>query len=173
MPVSDCDTPMKKRSYRQNYYSGFSLVEVLVALLVLSIGLLGLAALQTTSLKYNTESYFRTQATYLAYDIIDRMRANALGVAGGNYDVPNSGTAATAMSSTASCGSTSCSTSDLAKYDLGQWYNRMNAVLPGSTNPSTNYATITRTAGNQVTITINWMERDTLQTQTWVVQLPS
>ncbi|HLE93281.1 MAG TPA: type IV pilus modification protein PilV, partial [Sulfuricaulis sp.] len=57
-------------------HRGFSLIEVLVALLVLSIGLLGLAALQTTSLQYNTGSYFRTQATFLAYDIIDRMRAN-------------------------------------------------------------------------------------------------
>ncbi len=164
---------MKKHSYRQSYHNGFSLVEVLVALLVLSIGLLGLAALQTTSLKYNTESYFRTQATYLAYDIIDRMRANALGVAAGNYDVPDSGTAATAMSSTASCGSASCSTSDLAQYDLGQWYIRMNQILPGSTNPVANYATIKRDAANQVIITINWMERDTMQTQTWVVQLPT
>lgn len=149
------------------------MVEVLVALLVLSVGLLGLAALQTTSLKYNTESYFRTQATYLAYDILDRMRANSLGVTGGSYDVPNSGVAATAMSSTASCGSASCSTSDLAKYDLGQWYIRMSQVLPGSAIPTANLATITRTAGNQVTITINWVERDILQTQTWTVQLPT
>ncbi|OGI53919.1 MAG: type IV pilus modification protein PilV [Candidatus Muproteobacteria bacterium RIFCSPHIGHO2_12_FULL_60_33] len=53
--------------------AGFSLIEVLVALLVLSIGLPGWAALQTTSLKYNTDSYFRTQATYFVHDIVDRM----------------------------------------------------------------------------------------------------
>lgn len=161
-----------QQSLRKTTHDGFSLVEVLVALLVLSVGLLGLAALQTTSLRYNTESYFRTQATYLAYDIIDRMRANALGVSGGNYDVPNSGTATTAMSATGSCGTGSCSTSDLAMYDLGQWYNTMKTMLPASTDPASNLATITRTAGNQVTIAIRWMERDILQTQTWVVQLP-
>lgn len=151
---------------------GFSLVEVLVALLILSIGLLGLAALQTTSLKYNNESYYRTQATYLAYDIIDRMRANTVGVSNGNYDVPNATAVATARSSTASCGGSICSTSDLAGYDLRDWYNRMAAVLPGSTTPTTNYATISRdTATNEVTITMHWMEHDLLQTQTWVVRM--
>lgn len=55
---------------------GFTLVEVLVALVVLSIGLLGVAALQLTSLRSNHGSAMRSQATFLAYDIIDRMRAN-------------------------------------------------------------------------------------------------
>lgn len=152
--------------------SGFSLIEVLVALLVLSVGLLGLAALQTTSMKYNTESYYRSQATYLAYDIIDRMRANPIGVNNGNYDVPNSTAAATAQATTASCGSSSCVTSDLAKYDLGQWYIRVASLLPGATTPASNYATITRnTATNEAAITIRWMEHDLLQTQTWTVRL--
>jgi type IV pilus assembly protein PilV len=163
--------PMRKHSRRQNYHRGFSLVEVLVALLVLSIGLLGLAALQTTSLKYNTESYFRTQATYLAYDIIDRMRANALGVAGGNYDVPNSGVAATKMSMVDCSGG--CDPATLANYDLWQWYTRMGQVLPGSTIPPANLATITMGAGNSAVIEIKWMERDVLQTQRWDIQLQS
>lgn len=55
---------------------GFTLIEVMVALLVLSIGLLGLAALQATSLKTNHGAYTRGQAIFLAYDIMDRMRAN-------------------------------------------------------------------------------------------------
>lgn len=55
---------------------GFTLIEALVALLVLSIGLLGVAALQLTSLRNNSNSALRTQATLLAYDIVDRMRAN-------------------------------------------------------------------------------------------------
>ena len=86
----------------QKHQKGFSLVEILVALLILSIGLLGLAALQTTSLKFNTDSYMRTQATYFVYDIIDRMRANSDSVvAGGTYDVPD-GTSAAAIISTPS-----------------------------------------------------------------------
>jgi type IV pilus assembly protein PilV len=51
-------------------------MEVLIAILVLAIGLLGLAALQARGLKYNHDAYARTQATYLAYEIIDLLRAN-------------------------------------------------------------------------------------------------
>ena len=70
---------MKHRSFKLNpcrRESGFSLIEVLVALLVLSIGLLGLAALQAQGLRFNHDAYVRTQATNLAYDIVDRMRVN-------------------------------------------------------------------------------------------------
>jgi prepilin-type N-terminal cleavage/methylation domain-containing protein len=56
--------------------SGFSLVEVLVAMLVLAIGLLGLAALQTQGVRFNHDAYVRTNATSLAYDIVDKMRLN-------------------------------------------------------------------------------------------------
>jgi type IV pilus assembly protein PilV len=59
--------------------SGFTLLEVLIALLVLAIGLLGLAALQTTGLRSNQMATSRTHATQLAYDISDRMRANVAG----------------------------------------------------------------------------------------------
>jgi len=56
--------------------SGFTLLEVLVAILVLSIGLLGLAGLMASSIRNNHSAYQRTQATWLAYDMIDRMRVN-------------------------------------------------------------------------------------------------
>lgn len=55
---------------------GFTLVEALVALLALSIGLLGVAGLQLAGLRHNMSSGWRSQATYMAYDILDRMRAN-------------------------------------------------------------------------------------------------
>src|SRR3954468_10503669 len=66
---------------------GFTLVEALVALVVLSIGLLGIAGLQLTSLKANHGSATRTQAVYLAYDIIDRMRANRQAAMDGSYNI--------------------------------------------------------------------------------------
>ena len=56
--------------------AGFTLIESLVALLVLSIGLLGVAAMQLASLQANNGAFQRTQATFLAQDIADRMRAN-------------------------------------------------------------------------------------------------
>jgi len=69
MPVGP--VPMNMRRAR-----GFTLVETLVALLALSIGLLGVAGLQLNGLRANQSSAWRSQATYLAYDILDRMRAN-------------------------------------------------------------------------------------------------
>lgn len=156
---------------------GFSLIEVLVALLVLSIGLLGLAALQTTSLQYNSESYFRTQATFLAYDIIDRMRANNAAVAdGGIYDVADSTAVSTLLANYESCktgscdcDTSSCTSNNLATYDLGKWYrDRVFATLP---NASANPPTIQINANRQATISMRWVERDLERLQTWVVQL--
>jgi type IV pilus assembly protein PilV len=78
---------MKRLNPRSARTRGFSLIEVLIALVVTSIGLLGLAALQVTSLKVNHASYLRTQATQFAHDIADRMRANRVAALDGDYDV--------------------------------------------------------------------------------------
>jgi type IV pilus assembly protein PilV len=62
------------RMHRRN--GGFTLIEALIALLALSIGLLGIAALQMNGLRTNMSAAWRSQSTYLTYDIIDRIRAN-------------------------------------------------------------------------------------------------
>ncbi len=67
-----------KGLYKKNKMSGFSLIEVLIAMLVLTIGLLGVGFLQTLSLAKNRASLQRSQATDLSYQIIDMMRANPL-----------------------------------------------------------------------------------------------
>ena len=55
---------------------GFSLIEVLIALVILAVGVLGLAALQTTGLQYTHDAYIRSQATVIVYDLVERMRNN-------------------------------------------------------------------------------------------------
>ena len=55
---------------------GFTLIEVLVSVVIFSVGLLGLAGLQATGLKLNQSSMLRSHATLLAYDVLDSMRAN-------------------------------------------------------------------------------------------------
>jgi type IV pilus assembly protein PilV len=65
------NSPIKRKTQR-----GTTLVETLVALVVLSVGLLGIAALQMASLSSNRGAHLRSQAQVLAYDIADRMRAN-------------------------------------------------------------------------------------------------
>ncbi|WP_415889496.1 type IV pilus modification protein PilV [Neptuniibacter sp. SY11_33] len=65
---------------------GASLLEVLVAIVVISIGLLSVVALQTMALKSNQGSYFRSQATFLAYDLADRIRSAPDATLNGDYD---------------------------------------------------------------------------------------
>jgi type IV pilus assembly protein PilV len=103
------------QGYRQ---SGFTLLEVLIALLILSIGLLGLAALQTTGLRSNQMASMRTQATQAAYDITDRMRANPTGVEADEYIISRT----EAPSDTGVTG--------MALADLTDWRNNVER-LPG------------------------------------------
>jgi type IV pilus assembly protein PilV len=103
---------------------GFTLLEVLVSLLVLSIGLIGLAGLQLTGVTNSRDAYFRTQAVMLSYDIADRMRANQNGVEAGDYD----GSTGTAVSNCRS--TTGCSSSAMAGDDVALWRQSL-AALPG------------------------------------------
>ena len=78
---------MRKNIHTHTPQNGFTLLEVMIALLVLSIGLLGLAALQATTLKANHGAYQRTQATFIAYDMMDRLRANRTAALAGQCNV--------------------------------------------------------------------------------------
>ena len=68
------------RLKQQKFATGFTLVEVMVTIVVVSIGLLGLAGLQISGLRANMSSEARSKATLMANDIIERMRANPLGL---------------------------------------------------------------------------------------------
>lgn len=154
---------MKPNANNKNRHQGFTLIEVLVTIVVLSLGLLGLAMLQLESLKHNTDAYFRTQATMLAYDIMDRIRANVNEARSGSY------IAAGPPQTAETCGATStgCSTAtDLANYDLTVWYQKLGEVLPADTNPSS-----IELNGNQITVTVRWREREISKQRSWVVEL--
>jgi type IV pilus assembly protein PilV len=68
---------------------GVGLIEVLVAVLILALGLLGMAGLQSKSLRASQSSYARTQAVMLSYYMLDAMRADRNAALGGNYNTPN------------------------------------------------------------------------------------
>ena len=121
---------------------GATLIEVLVAVVVLSIGLLGLAGLQLTSLQSNYSAYQRSQATWLAYDIADRMRANRANALIGNYDIDFADPAIV-------CDPTPTLSGTLANQDLTEWRNGVACLLPEGN------ARINRN-DNVVTISIRW-----------------
>lgn len=130
---------------------GFSLLEILIALVILSIGLLGLAALQTMSLRMGHDSYQRTQATMLAYDMVDRIRANPAGLAAGRYDT----VAFTDNPTGADCVTSTCTSDDLANYDIRTWQTTLAAKLSqGQGSIDTDAVTAQRT------FTIKWREND-------------
>lgn len=96
--------------------AGFTLVEILVTIVVLSIGLLGIAGMQASSLRNNQAAYTKTQAANLAADMADRIRANP-GASSGAYVYNTSGFAAPETS----CITAGCAPDALASYDLYEW----------------------------------------------------
>lgn len=154
----------------------------MVSVLVLSGGLLGLAFLQAQGMKFNAEAYQRTQATVLAYEIIDKLRANPAAAHSDAYVVTTSSAAASALSAYEGCaastcycdkpdGTVACSTAELATFDLGKWYqSQQRALVLGP-----NFATITRTTINSSLdkhlITMRWVEQENPKSQQWEVQL--
>lgn len=130
----------------QSYQRGINLVEVMVSLVILSMGLLGLVTLQGLGTQYSNKSYFRTQAIVQAYDIIDRMRANLSAASTGDYThdpMPED--------YSTDCGRDGCSTRDLAHYDLVNWNTHNARLLPDGAG------LITR-QGDVFTVKINWRE---------------
>ena len=133
-----------------NGQRGFTLLEVLIALLILSIGLLGLAALQTISLRSNEMASMRTAATHLAYDITDRMRANPGRTA--PDDPPYFGVAD--QEYLLAAGTPPTATDSVAENDLVEWYTEV-ARLPGGRASITQCGAC---AEPTYTITVQWNE---------------
>lgn len=143
-------------------HKGFSLLEVLVALLVLSIGLLGLAALQTTGIKFNQQSYQRTQATLQAYEIIDRMRVNR---SGGTINALFDSVTLGSKPGSTNCASTSdCDADQMAEYDIRTWNTANESLLTegsGAVCRGTFNSSLTCTVGGAIyRVAVKWKEND-------------
>jgi type IV pilus assembly protein PilV len=120
---------MRSRSIR-----GFTLLEVLVAVLIFSLGLMGLAGLLAVSVKTNHAAYLRTQATFLAQGMADRMRANVLGLWKNSYNLPTTAALAFPQAAPATtCSAGSCAYSDVALRDLAIWQQQLASFLPSPT----------------------------------------
>lgn len=134
---------------------GFSLLEVLISLVIMSVGLLGIAGLMTGTLKSNDSAAMRTQATVMAYNIIDRMRTNISGATNGSYatTMPAAPSAATSTPATCTGSGAGCTSTTLATYDIGQWEYELAHALPQGRGSIATAATSNATA---VTVTVLW-----------------
>lgn len=169
---------------------GVSLIEVLMAVLIFSIGLIGLAGLLVISTRSNQSAFVRTQVTFLANSMADRMRANPYGLWEGDYSVsiPVTGTLPKCDTTNA------CGPKDVALRDTLLWGTQLQTFLPGlgttsiactpasgtSYNPTSQIG-LRPPYGGTCTMIITWAERGTgasddntdssnLQSFTWVFE---
>ena len=104
--------------------NGISLIEILVTMFVMTIGLLGLAGLQSASLQFNNVANLRTVAIIQSYDMMDRMRANKRGLDQGFYDDPTA-------TANADCSTTTgCTPEEMAMDDFTTWDALNASMLP-------------------------------------------
>jgi len=119
-------TPLR-RSHQE---SGFTMLEVLIAILVIAIGTLGMAGLQVVTLKNTQSSHYRSIAVQLANDIAERMRGNMNGVLANSYN--RTSVSVDYSTAVANCtNTTGCTYSDLAINDAYEWQQLIAAQLPG------------------------------------------
>jgi type IV pilus assembly protein PilV len=141
---------------REKYQRGFSLFEVLIALVILALGMLGIAQMLLITHKSNSSNYIRQQAVQSAYNILDRIHANRSAALAGNYTVSNlvltgSPTAPTAPATT--CDTSICTSTQLAAYDLWYWLAMDVAQLPNGCGAVSSGISGVNTI---VTVTVQW-----------------
>lgn len=144
--------PAINRSHRavlRGTARGFSLLEVMIALVVLSIGLLGIAALQGVGLRSSHGAYLASQASLLAYDMADRIRANP-----GEritYDAHDHAAA------TADCDALPAT--PLAAADLAEWACAVQELLPSGRTTLASVDSLLTTGAVTYTITVEWRDQ--------------
>ncbi len=151
--------PRSRRPRRR----GIALMEAMIAILLLSIGALGYAALQIKGLSASSSSMWRSKAGNLAYEMADRMRANRAGAVAGAYN------ALAAPQVVTDCGAAAdCSPARMAQLDHAQWNATLANELPGGsgvvcldTTPDdgTAAATACDGAGTMLAVKVFWSER--------------
>lgn len=131
---------------------GISLIEVLIALLVTSVGIMGLLSMQvSTSQQVQTTRYLQT-ANQALVDLANHITNNKTQALNGEFDFTNlsSGTAPTAS---VNCKQTTCTSPQIAAYELNQWFSGISQTLP-----SPRFSVVSKTAvnGKQITILLIW-----------------
>lgn len=135
-----------------NKQSGVTLIESMIALLVISVGLLGIASLQINSLKQNSSAYWHSQAVLMGQNMADRIRAN--GVAAADYIGID-----TAGNYSQDCIQSTCSTEDMRKADATDWKQLLTSLPAGR-------GIIRSSVANQMDVVVMWDDEGTGATGT-------
>lgn len=138
---------------------GVSLIEVLVAILIVSLGVVSMAGLLAKSAQLGKASEFRAMAALLGADMADRMKANIGGVKAGNYNLTPAGLLAAAPANAAmACDQAamvvSCTVPQMATYDLAQWQQTLFNSIPSGTG----YIQFDVADGNAADLWVAWQD---------------
>ncbi|MFT6955875.1 MAG: type IV pilus assembly protein PilV [Halieaceae bacterium] len=156
--------PTRSRSEQ----SGFTLIEVLISLLVLLIGLLGVAGIQIVSFQNNQGAYIRSQATFIASDFMDRIRANSADrfvspAATLNTQYDDVDTRNVTVSGTFPCNTNPCSGSAMADQDIQELATHFTSTPPTVPNGYALVDVVTSTSGGntlyEYVVTVFWSEK--------------
>jgi type IV pilus assembly protein PilV len=141
---------------RYHLEKGFFMLEVLITMVVMAIGMLGIAAMLMVAHKASSSSYLRQQASQSVSNMIDKMRANRQAAISGNYNISDlvaSGAPTIPASPSPSCVTASCTTTQLAAYDAWYWLANDVGQLPNGAGSITTTLSGTNTL---VTVTVQW-----------------
>lgn len=149
------------RRFKLSNQSGVSLIESLVALLVLALGVLGMLGVQLKTLSDNQTATHRVMAARLADDLFERIKANTAGVGGlAAYSLGSSWSAVSAPPTNQRCAANVCTPAQQAAYDIWMWQSAVRNTLPGG-----NATSFTSPSDpEQVGVMIAWRLRNTDQT---------
>ena len=135
---------INKHSLRRQ--TGLGLIESLIALMVISIGLLGIAALQLSSLKQSSSAQWHTQAVWFSYEMTDRIVANKIAFA--SYEGID-----TSSDFSMDCEASACTPDQLVTADAEDWKNLVSKLPNGR-------GVITSPGANTLTVSVMWEDGD-------------
>ena len=165
---------MRTLKPRRISQQGFTLMELLVSVVIMSVGVLGLSGLQIESLHQNNTALIRSEAMLIGNDILDRIRANP----DGDYDGIALGAA---PASAPNCTVVNCTVDNMKDYDIAQW----QCSLSSEANDGTAYSTCTALGisgalpqgtgaiaknGDVYMVTVQWLDVRGAQNQTIVIR---
>ena len=140
---------------------GFSLIEALVAFLILSVGMLGIASLQTMSLKSGHTAAMRTVAVMKVEEILESMRSNPTALP--SYSVGTADMGVDNGCSQTTVAATTCTPPEMALDEVFRWKRSLIEALPNNAGTTASVVIILPVPPqtlSEVVVTVNWSERD-------------
>ena len=151
---------------------GFTLIEVLVAMVLLSLGLMGVAALQLESMRSTQNAQARARAVVLAADVAERMRTNrGAALAGGYVTNGADGTNQNCTDDLEGAPTVVCTPAQMVDHDLWQWRENLRSPLTGLPGEAVGSIASDGAAVPTFTIEIAWQEKGEALSYSLVVQL--